>query len=321
MGGKKTEEDDDTTENEKPQLSRAERIRQFQRKHSISDIFDTSKPWVLVDEGSFLGFFDFVPPKFRNGPWLSIPTSYLAGILYLLAVGALYVFTTQSPEEGWINLYKQIDAYEAFTPSWWYNLIGFLWTSFVSWNVLTASPLGAAAWASYTLQSWTYLTLRHGLCALAPFTPPLITVAAEILRFPVLITASVTFTIWNFVLAPIVVVVFVKDNEQRKKFIQYFTNFRLTQLHVFNILFATINGAFTVPTRSLHYGDLIVAGVLVVQYMVWYYSVLDRFGIHLYPIFSPRTYLSILSWNLILVSYFGGFWAWQRFLSSPETSI
>jgi hypothetical protein len=315
MSENKKDAESSSSHEKRPQVSAQERIRQFRRKHSVSDLFDTTKPWVLVDEGSFLGFFDFVPPKYRSGPWRTITTCYLAGILYLLAVGFVWVVSTQSPNGGWIHLYKQIDPYDAYTPSWWYNSLGFLWTSYVSWNVFTASPLGASAWCSYTLQSWTYLTLRHGLCALAPFAPPIVTVAAEVLRFPVLITASVTFAIWNFVLAPIVIMVFVKDNEQRKKFFQYFTNFRLTQLHVFNILFATINGALTFPKRSIHAGDLLVAGMLVIQYMVWYYSVLDRFGIHLYPIFSPRTYLSILSWNLILVSYFGGFWWWKRFLS------
>ena len=104
------------------------------------------------------------------------------------------------------------------------------------------SPMGKIAWISFTLWSWTIVTIRFGLLVLAPWVPA-VRVPAEMLRFPGLMSASITTIVWNAILFPAIYLFYIKCNEQRKKFFGYFTNFRLTQLHVFNILFAYMGGA------------------------------------------------------------------------------
>jgi hypothetical protein len=303
----------------KPQLTAKEKVKLFRETNSVWDLFDTSKPWVLVENGSFCGFFDWVPVKFRVGPWNPFAILYLAVILYMLALGAIWTLL-HKPAGGWISEFQPVEPYEAFTNSWKYNFFTYLWMVYVAWNVWRLSPIGGSAWISYTLQSWTIIMARHGLCALAPFSPPIVTLLAEMLRFPALITASVTFFIWNFILAPVLLLGFIKDNKQRRLFFGYFTNFRLTQLHVFNIFFAVANGVLVYPTRQLHAGDLCIAGTMVIMYVIWYYFFLDRFGVHLYPIFAPRSLLVIHSWNLVVASYFGGFWFWKTILAVEEQS-
>ena len=304
----------------KPQLTAKEKLKLIGETHSIRDLFDTSKSWVLIENGSLCGFFDWVPAKFRVGPWNPFAILYLAVIIYLLALGATWT-QLHKPAAGWLSEFQPVEPYKVFTNSWYYNFFTYLWMVYVAHNVWTRSPVGGSAWFSYTLQSWTIITARHGLCALAPLAPPFVTTLAEVLRFPALITASVTFFIWNFVLAPVLLLGFIKENEKRRQFFGYFTNFRLTQLHVFNIFFAVANGAFVYPTRQLHAGDLCIAGSMGFMYMIWYYFVLDRFGVHLYPIFSPRSLLAIVSWNLFVASYFGGFWFWKTVLGEERSTL
>jgi hypothetical protein len=141
---------------------------------------------------------------------------------------------------------------------------------------------------------------------------------AEILRFPGLLSATITTIVWNVILFPAILLFYIKDNEQRKKWFQYFTNFRLTQLHVFNALFAYTNGVLLGPVRPLHLGDLASAVAMLTLYMLFYFGILDRLGVHLYPIFSPRTPISILSLLLIVVASVVGFNAWKTALPPLE---
>jgi hypothetical protein len=50
--------------------------------------------------------------------------------------------------------------------------------------------------------------------------------------------------------------------------------------------------------------------LLGLQYTLFYAFILDRLGVHLYMIFSPRTNLSILAWSIVLgvTVYCYSFW-------------
>lgn len=278
---------------------------------SVNDFFDFSKPWILVPDGSFHGYFDFVPAQLRNGPWSAIATLSILTILYMLSAEGIEMMENG----GFLQYFESSRGYdyEAFNIEWYLTLACFSWMVFVCWHVLTYSAIGAGAWVTFTLWSWTLVTIRHGLCVLAPFFPSA-TLPLDVLRFPALLSATLTFFLWNFVLLPIILF-FIKDREKRSKFLGYMTNFRLTQLHVFNIFFAAANGVFVGPKRALHQGDVAAAAVLLVAYMIWYYCVMDRIGVHLYPIFSPRTPFVIGSYTLLFGICYGGFEGWQRILA------
>lgn len=301
-----------SSSSEKKERSATDRLADFLENFSVWDFVDPNKPWVLTEHGSFLGYFDFIPKHYRYGPWSLTVILSLATISYLLLLAGVLM----SLHPGWWENFYLADgdsSYQAFTHEWYYTFAAFAWMLYVMWHVLTKSPIGIAAWIAFTLWSWTILSLRHGLVLIAPFLPS-VRIWAELLRFPALLSASITTVIWNFVLFPILIL-FIKDVENRRKFIGYFTNFRLTQLHVFNLFFAVTNCAMVKPTRQLHMGDMGAMVVLIVAYMAWYYFILDRLGIHLYPIFSPRTPLALFSYILIIAACTGGYHFWKGVLA------
>ena len=299
------------TDGKEKEKSVDSKVQEFFRDHSVWDLIDPSKPWVLVEGGSFLGFFDFVPEHYRCGPWSLVPLSVLPFILSLVIKGAVWL----SMQKGlWEQFVLPDDSYEAFTLEWYYTLAASCWMVFIMWHIYARSPASIGAWVTFTVWSWTIITIRHFLVLVAPFFRS-VRLASELLRFPALLSATITSGIWNFVLFPAIVLYFVKDLDQRKKFIGFFTNFRLTQLHVFNFFFAVANCAYVSPVRPLHIGDTGPAGIFLCVYMAWYYCVLDRLGIHLYPIFSPRTPLVLFSWMLIIGACAGGYEFWKGVLA------
>ena len=106
------------------------------------------------------------------------------------------------------------------------------------------------------------------------------------------------------------------DNEEkRKNFLAYFTRFRLIQVHVFNILFACLNGVWASPRRVLTLSDFMASYVIAVVYALWYTLILDRVGVHLYPIFSPRNPFMAITWVLVMLAQVGGFALWTKVLA------
>ena len=201
-------------------------------------------------------------------------------IMYVLVILLIAANTHHTPSKGGRILDEfelATDAYMPYTVSWWYNAVIFVWMTYVSYDVYK-SELTGVAWYSFTLWSWTIITIRHGLCALGPFVPQ-VRLLAEIMRFPVLLSASITFAVWNFVLMPAITLVFIKEREKRFNFLKFATGFRLTQLHVFNILFAVLNGAYAEPRRPLHLGDLDAVFGYMTIYMTFYYGIMDRLSL------------------------------------------
>ncbi|CAB9506993.1 expressed unknown protein [Seminavis robusta] len=296
--------DTNKSQTRKPDLAKVKvELRLFLSAFSVWDFLDPRKPWVLVPRGSPLGVFDFVPPVFREGPWAVLPIVYIASTVYLASFSTVY----HCAKYGFENLPQ--GHYDAFTAPWYLNLAGFLWTLYVFCDVFV-SGFGAASVATFTVQSYFLLCLRYGLSALAPFVESRkLAVVNELLRYPVLNQATITFVVFNAILAPVCLVCLV-DGEKRKNFIKYCTNFRLIQLHCFNIVFAVYSGVWGSPQRSLQWTDLHAAAILTLQYGLFYIFILDRLGIHLYLIISPRTNVSLISWFLITAATLGlhSFW-------------
>jgi hypothetical protein len=301
----------------------------LRRRISVTDLLNPNNPWILDEEGGFLTMFNFVPKHLRSGPWSVTATLALFGIMYLLAIVLIAAHVKygcnddHSDEYGAMGVMSVMDdfhlapdAYPAYTVGWCYNAVAFFWMVHVARLVWTESSLSTVAWVSFTLWSWTIVTLRHGLCALAPFVPS-VRVACEILRLPVLLSASVTSGVWNLVLMPVIAFLLIEDETRRRGFFAYMTGFRLTQLHVFNVVYAVLNGYYFQPRRPLHLGDLDAIAVYMTVYMVWYYFVLDRIGIHLYPIFSPRAPWVVGSWASIIAICWGGYRFWRGILAAP----
>ncbi|KAL7553901.1 hypothetical protein ACHAWF_017241 [Thalassiosira exigua] len=234
--------------------------------------FDPNSPWVLVEEGSLLGFFDFVPRHLRVGPWTTVAPIFLAVIVAKL----VYWMPHQS------SFYLDEDILSTHPLEWgvfWlYNLTAFFWMKFIL--VKTLRLRGPGVVLTYTIQSWIMITIRHGLSALAPFLPRknFLLWINELLRFPALATASITFVFWNFCIAP--AIWYNMNPERRRGFVKFNFNFRMVQLHFFNIFFAIMN-ALVASSREFQYVDLWCALAGAVGYASVYLLVLDRIGVHL----------------------------------------
>ena len=271
---------------------------------SFLKLFDPNSPWVLVHEGSLMGFFDFVPRSLRVGPW------HTAAPIYMTIFVAKLIYWMPQKESFYLDD-EILSAHPlAYSATWFYNVVTFFWMKFVLFQTL--SLRGPGVIVTYTIQSWMMLTTRHGLSALAPFLPKqhFLLRFNEILRFPALASATITFFYWNFLLAPIIYYN-IKGEERRKAFFRFNFNFRMIQVHFFNIVFAVLNTIVT-SCRKFQFLDLWCALAGALGYALLYLLVLDRFGVHLYPIFSPRTVWSLLSWSAILGTYFLVFHVWNE---------
>lgn len=163
---------------------------------SVFDLFDTSKPWVLVENGSILGYFDWVPVQWRVGPWQSSAPAMLFALSYFAICGSVVAYQQQPSQT------QNIDDYPAlFSAMWYYNLFGFLWISGISIGVLFG-PAGPRAWSTFTMWSWTVLQVRHGLSVIVPWLGPnsFLFKILELSQFPMLMMHTLTFFVWNFIL-------------------------------------------------------------------------------------------------------------------------
>mmetsp|Transcript_8354 Transcript_8354/g.20629 ORF Transcript_8354/g.20629 Transcript_8354/m.20629 type:complete len:313 (-) Transcript_8354:860-1798(-) len=291
------------------------------RSLSLSDFFDTTNPWDLrnlhPESAKIRKWFAFVPERFREGQWLPLATWTM---FFMFAI-AIYVtidanIKYQASNTGGVIMKNFVgdQAYKAFTIEWYYNISLFSWMTYISWSIHGQSS-SFGPWVAFTLWSWTIITIRHGLCSIAPFLPS-VQLFTGMMRFPVLLSASITFGIWNFILMPVITFGFLKG-KRRMNFVRWAFTWRLCQIHVFNILFAYLNCIWTEPQlQPLHMGDVNAGVIYMLTYVFFYYFILDRIGIQLYPIFSPRTYICIPSWVLAIGVCIGNYKFWNYVLSA-----
>lgn len=255
-----------------------------------------------------MGYFDNIPKRFRVGPW-----SPVAPII-IIALCALCAYTLPSQQPWMFPHEARMHFPEAFSPMWYYNAIAFPWLCNIIYQTLIG-PVGVHAFMTYTCISWSMITVRHGLSVLSPFleSDHWALHLHEALRFVSLCTATITFCIWNFALMPFLYFKTMPTPEKKKAFIKFCFSFKLTNLHVFNIFFAIANVIWSTP-RTFHTQDLWCAFTCGLGYALFYLLILDRFGIHLYPVFSPRTNWVILTWTACFGCYMGTFRFWNMII-------
>ena len=269
-------------------------------------LLDPNEPWILVENGSLMGHFDYIPELFRVGPWHVASKCYLFVLCYWILWNMVECYTNPPPSTP--SLYHDTDTWQ-----WKCNLAGFLWTLYIAYGV-TQSEIGWPAYTSYTLQSWTLIVVRYGLSTTVPFFPVLARYN-EYLRFPMLLQMTVTFAIWNFLLFPALLSQ-MKTPAKRQGFIKFCFGFLVFQLHFVNLPLAAFSGIYGSPVRALTKVDLCVALGFSLQYVLFYLFVMDRLGAHFYFIFSPRTLLALVSWTTFMGCIYAGFSLWNGILES-----
>jgi len=171
-------------------------------------------------------------------------------------------------------------------------------------------------YASFTLVSWSLLTLRFLAVLVAPHSP-IAAAVGEVLRFPTLAAATTTTLLWNFVLQ-FVIYWAMPTPAQRAQFVRFNRQFSLMNIHILNLPLALLSHCCSL--RPLVFFDLWVSSALFYLYALFYLLVLDPLGVHMYPVFTPRTPLCAIPYALLVGLPFAVHAGWARLLPGGTPS-
>ena len=254
--------------------------------------------WHFYDNnGSYNGWFDWLPIEYRVGYWSPIACLFLVAFycsMFIYKPTPLQFVSTSVSDDFW----------------WKMDCAVFVWGIFVVCKARYDMGAIAGFYISYTGWSWGILTFRAGLEAAShalttsyPEISAKMAVWGSSLRFPSAVAAFITFTIWNFVLLPLIYFKSMPPGKKRQDFLKFNFSFFMTNVHMLNLPMALINNVYGSSVRLFTESDLYVGYVVVALYSVLYLFVMDRIGLHFYPIFCPRSHFCGLSFGLVLYLY------------------
>ena len=94
----------------------------------------------------------------------------------------------------------------------------------------------------------------------------------------------------------------------------------MIHIHALNYPIAMVTCVLTCSNVKFTEGDLWISLFVLFLYSCLYLLILDRIGVHLYPVFSPRSKFSVLGWCAVFGLYYGTFKGWNYFIESGVTS-
>ena len=131
--------------------------------------------------------------------------------------------------------------------------------------------------------------------------------ASELLRFTALLQTTVVVVVWWAVIVPLIVF-HEKSPAKRRIFLRWNCSFALINVHLLNLPVAALD--FLSAPRALTPMDLWIALSAAFVYIVFYTLVLDRNGVFLYFMFTPRTHWCVVVWSLTLALLAGILAGW-----------
>jgi len=243
--------------------------------------------------GGLLRFLDYVPVHYRKGPWH--PFAHII----ILSLVIFLLLTSEWAEETYSVLHKV----EGTWTSWIRIGVGaYMWA-------VTGVLLGSAGWwplASYTVTSWNILATRLLCSGAASLTGNGSAIfVASMLRFPSLVGACITVSVWWTLLVPTIYLLLGKEPERQKGFLRFNFSPLLLNLHLINLPIAVID--FLSTGAPFTFFDLWAGFTVALSYILFYLNVLDARGLHFYIIFTPRSAAVLISYPLVLALYYGVF--------------
>lgn len=308
--------------------------------------------WLLYDnDGSFNGWFDWLPLWMRVGPW-----NPLVVLTLVVVYTSLIKFKPelQFEEIALANLDEEGVEYFGMPKETAIDLALFLWGFVVILHAkVTLGSIGAFP-MSFTGWSWLLLTFRAGFEFTAWTTAKhyqnlhlasKLAMIGSSIRLVAVTNACVVCTIWNFILLPIIYFKSMPPGEKRQNFLKFNFGFFMTNIHLLNFPMSCMNilngnrtrlftesGKFMVISYVhkvcwlQHHlsliclfllilnADLWVSYLVIVLYSLVYYFIMDRVGLHFYPIINPRTAWTLVSIVFILGLYYMFFLKWNEYL-------
>lgn len=286
---------------------------------------DTKKrfKWLIYDNnGSFNGWFDWLPLWMRVGYWspfvvLSLVFVYTAIFLFKPAVLEFPPTVLEKLDVGEPRYFMGMPKETAIDLSIFIWGIVVMVQAKISLGSIGAFPISFTGW------SWVLLTSRAGLEFMAwvatrhdadHLAGKLATIGSSI-RLVTITNACIVFTIWNFILLPIIYFKSIPEGEKRRNFLKFNFGFIMTNIHLLNFPMAFVNILNGGRVRLFTMSDLWVAYLVIVLYSILYFFVMDRIGMHFYPIFNPRTSFSVVSIVGVLGLYYFLFLKWNEYIS------
>jgi hypothetical protein len=294
--------------------------------HRQSSFFPIGKKqkfqWLLYDnQGSFNGWFDWLPLWMRVGSWSK---------LFIAAVVLFYtslIWFKPSPLEFEPS---SITSYDSDTSYWMgipkatvIDLAIFMWGLVVIAHAKISMQSVMAFFISFTGWSWMLITLRSGLEFGAWMTYErnnylslkLATLGSS-LRLVTITNATVVCSIWNLVLFPIMYFISLPPGEKRTNFLKFNFGFFMVNIHILNLPLAWLNILSGDRVRPFTQSDLWVSYVVIMMYSMVYFFIMDRLGMHFYPILCPRSKLSLISIGLVIWLYYYLYTKWNEHIQS-----
>ena len=245
---------------------------------------------------SLMSFLKNVPSAYREGPWH--PAAMTVLVLFTC-------FLLNSFNEAHEN-YNQFVEPVGPEPQWldMYRLTCGIYCVLITCALIYST--GIWPLCSYTITSWNLLTIRlltscTYFSKYTLFNIPVVKMISRIVKFPALVGCSITVSVWWIVLVPLVYHLIGNDHSKRNGFTKFNSSFVLVNIHALNLPIMLIE--FLCSKARLTFFDLWAGFLFAFMYVIFYLAVLDRNGIHLYIVFTPRTIGALVTYPLVLLTH------------------
>ena len=275
--------------------------------------------WHIYDNnGSYNGWFDWLPLWMRVGYWSPFTVLFLVTFYY-----SMYKY---KPTPLQFDISKTLmmtmgsgvgsnddDGNTTSAKLFWFvmDCVVFLWGISLLIYLKRSKESYAGFYVSFTGWSWMILTTRAGCDVVAnilgstlPNLAKILATFGSALRLPASLNAFITTILWNFIFFPLIYFVAIKEEKQRRGFLKFNFSFFMNNIHLMNLPLASTNTIYGYSARLFTLSDLWIGYLVVALYSMMYLFVLDRMGIHFYPIFCPRTVFCCVSFGIVLSLYY-----------------
>ena len=294
--------------------------------------------WHFYDNnGSFNGWFDWLPLWMRVGYFSPFVVAALMFVYTAIVwFRPLPLEFAPSALENSTTIHDDANSFHfmGMPKETAMDLFLFCWGVIVVVHAKVTLQSIGGFFISFTGWSWSFLTLRAGLEFSAWAAASLfnnhefatqLAIAGSSLRFVAITNACVVCTIWNCILLPIIYFVSMPPGEKRDNFRKFNFGFFMTNIHILNFPMAVVNTIYGSRVRVFTMSDLWVGYLVCVVYSIVYFFVMDRIGLHFYPILCPRSAFSVVSMFGVLGLYYFLFMKWNEIISSqldvPSTVV
>ena len=232
--------------------------------------------------------FDQFPLYLRQGQWSIVAKVYISVIMIALVCAPIFLFEPEELPSGSDTPFHSLPTIFSESPRMVSALLAFYMAGVLG---LMFRYVGPWPFTTFTMLSWTLTCSRHAGRALG--------ISLELLRFPALVAATITFFVWWLLLVPAIYFLGCKTQEQKRGFVAFNCAPFLVNIHIINFPLMIVDQMLS--PRAFVATDLWLGVVYGMCYLLFYLNVLDPKGLHFYIIFSPRTRLCFIPYSMMLL--------------------